>query len=44
MENIELIKPGVKPKKIDGTPEKRRRVKPELITKHPGLKLHKHKP
>lgn len=40
----EAIKPGLKPKKEDGTPDKRRRVNPENRLKHPKLKLHKHKP
>ncbi len=38
------IKPGPKPKKEDGTPDKRRRVTEENQPKHPGLKPHKHKP
>ena len=44
MEVIEAIKPGPKPKKKDGTPDKRPRVNPETQPKHPGLKAHKHKP
>jgi hypothetical protein len=41
---IMAIKPGPKPKKEDGTPDKRRRVTEENQPKHPGLKPHKHKP
>ena len=37
------IKPGPKPKKQDGTRDKRRRVTPENKPKHPPLKPHKHK-
>jgi hypothetical protein len=44
MSEINAIKPGPKPKKEDGTPDKRRRVTPETQPKHPGLKPHKHKP
>lgn len=44
MESILAIKPGPKPKKEDGTPDKRRRVTPEQQPKHPGLKPHRHKP
>jgi len=44
METITAIKPGPKPKKEDGTPDKRRRVNPETKPKHPGLKPHKHEP
>lgn len=44
MENIKAIKPGVKPKKEDGTPDERRRVNPENQPKHPKLKPHEHKP
>lgn len=44
METIKAIKPGPKPKKEDGSPDKRRRVNPETKPKHPGLKPHKHKP
>jgi len=40
---IKAIKPGPKPKKPDGTPDKRRRVNPENKPKHPGLKKHDHK-
>ena len=36
------IKPGPKPKKEDGTDDKRRRVDPPTAPKHPNLKIHKH--
>ena len=39
---IEAIKPGPKPKKEDGTKDKRRRVTPASKPKHPKLKPHKH--
>ncbi|MBM7419960.1 MULTISPECIES: hypothetical protein [Chryseobacterium] len=41
---IKAIKPGPKPDKADGTPDKRRRVTPETKPKHPALKPHIHKP
>lgn len=44
METIKAIKPGPKPDKPDGTPDRRRRVTPETKPKHPELKPHKHKP
>lgn len=44
MNNAESIKPGPKPDKSDGTPDKRRRVTPETQPRHPGLKPHIHKP
>ncbi|UUC45198.1 hypothetical protein [Flavobacterium cerinum] len=44
MEQIHAIKPGPKPKKQDGTPDKRPRVNPPNKEKHPDLKPHKHKP
>lgn len=44
MNQVTAIKPGPKPKKEDGTPDKRRRVTPEIKPKHPDLKPHKHKP
>jgi len=44
MDKIEAIKPGPKPNKPDGNPDKRRRVTPETKPKHPDLKPHKHKP
>ena len=34
METIKAIKPGPKPDKSDGTPDKRRRVTPETKPKH----------
>lgn len=44
MIKVEAIKPGPKPKKEDGTPDKRRRVNPDNKPKQPKLKPHKHKP
>ena len=44
MNSIKAIKPGPKPKKPDGTPDKRRRVTPDTKPKHPDLKPHIHKP
>ena len=44
MEVVKSIKPGPKPNKPDGTPDRRRRVTPETRPKHPGLKPHEHKP
>jgi hypothetical protein len=44
MEEIQAIKPGPKPKKDDGSLDKRRRVTPEKKEKYPPLKPHKHKP
>jgi len=44
MKTINAIKPGPKPQKEDGTPDKRRRVNPETRPKHPKLKPHEHKP
>jgi hypothetical protein len=44
MMKVEAIKPGPKPKKEDGTPDKRRRVTPDNKPKHPKLKPHRHKP
>ena len=41
--NTQAIKPGPKPKKEDGTDDKRRRVNPETELKHPSLKPHEHK-
>ena len=41
---IQAIKPGPKPKKEDGTPDRRPRVNPPNKEKHPELKPHKHKP
>jgi|TARA_B110000037_G_scaffold195221_1_gene231468 hypothetical protein len=39
---IEAIKPGPKPKKDDGSLDKRRRVTPEKKKDYPPLKKHKH--
>ena len=44
MNTLQAIKPGPKPRKEDGSPDKRRRVAPATKPKHPGLKPHKHKP
>lgn len=44
MEKMQAIKPGPKPKKEDGTDDKRRRVNPETKPKNPTLKPHEHKP
>lgn len=44
MEKIIAIKPGPKPKKPDGSPDRRRRVTPPNKPKYPGLKPHKHEP
>lgn len=44
METIKAIKPGPKPKKQNGTPDRRQRVTPDTKPKHPDLKPHKHKP
>ena len=43
MKTIETIKPGPKPNKPDGTPN-RRRVTREVKPKYPDLKPHKHTP
>lgn len=40
---IEAIKPGPKPKKDDGSLDKRRRVSPDKKKDYPPLKKHKHK-
>ncbi|SIR47964.1 hypothetical protein [Chryseobacterium sp. RU33C] len=40
MNTIEAIKPGPKPKKPDGEPDRRRRVTPPNQPKHPKLKPH----
>lgn len=37
---VHAIKPGPKPKKEDGTDDKRRRVDPPTKPKHPDLKPH----
>ncbi|WP_409415770.1 hypothetical protein [Flavobacterium sp. PS2] len=44
MNEIQAIKPSPKPKKEDGTPDKKPRVNPPNKDKHPDLKPHKHKP
>jgi len=44
METIQSIKPGPKPNKPDGMPDRRRRVTPETQPKHPKLKPHEHRP
>jgi hypothetical protein len=44
MEEIQAIKPGPKPDKQDGTPDRRPRVTPPNQPKHPDLKPHIHKP
>lgn len=41
---IQAIKRGIKPKKLDGTDDRRQRVRPETKPKHPTLKPHIHKP
>lgn len=42
--SVYAIKPGPKPRKPDGTPDRRRRVTPETKPKYPKLKPHRHKP
>ena len=44
MEKIYAIKPEPKPKKEDGTDDRRQRVDPPNKVKHPTLKPHKHTP
>lgn len=44
MQKIQAINPGPKPKKEDGTDDRRHYVKPENQPKHPDLKPHHHKP
>ncbi|MEH6763731.1 MAG: hypothetical protein V7655_04455 [Aequorivita antarctica] len=44
MEKIQAIKPGPKPKKEDGSLDKRRRVSQGKKEKYPPLKRHDHKP
>ena len=44
MQTIHAIKPGPKPKKEDGTDDRRQRVDPATKPKHPTLKPHIHKP
>jgi len=41
MNKIRSIKPGPKPKKEDGSDDRRRRVDPPSQPKHPNLKPHK---
>lgn len=43
MTQITAINPGPKPKKEDGTDDRRHRVNPETQPKHPSLKPHKPK-
>ena len=42
MFTVEAIKPGSKPNKPDGMPDRRHRVNPENKPKHPKLKPHDH--
>lgn len=44
MQTLEAIKPGPKPNKIDGTPDRRQRVTIPNKPNHPQLKPHIHKP
>ena len=44
MATIQAIKHGSKPKKEDGTDDRRQIVDPEAKPKHPTLKPHIHKP
>lgn len=44
MQALEAIKPGPKPNKIDGTPDRRQRVTIPNKPNHPQLKPHVHKP
>jgi hypothetical protein len=44
MEAMQAIKPGPKPKKEDGSDDRRRRVDPPNQPKHPTLPPHIHKP
>lgn len=44
MNTIQAIKPGPKPQKPDGDPDRRRRVDPPNQPKYPDLRPHKHKP
>ncbi len=41
MEIMKAIKPGPKPKKEEGSDDRRRRVTPEVKPKHPKLFWHK---
>jgi len=44
MQNLHAIKPGPKPKKDDGSDDRRRRVDPPTAPKHPDLKPHNPEP
>jgi hypothetical protein len=44
MNTIQEIKPGPKPDKPDGSPDRRHRVTPDYSPKYPTLKPHKHQP
>ena len=44
MQALEAIKPGPKPNKVDGTPDRRQRVTIPNKPNHPQLKPHVHKP
>lgn len=44
MVSVQAIKPGPKPKKEDGTPDKKPRVDAANKPKHPDLNPHIHKP
>ncbi|HZY36197.1 MAG TPA: hypothetical protein VFE53_06085 [Mucilaginibacter sp.] len=44
MEKFQAIKPGPKPKKDDGSDDRRRRVDPPNQPKYPDLKPHDPKP
>ena len=44
MKKIQAIKPGPKPKKEDGSDDRRRRVDPPNQPKYPDLKPHIPKP
>jgi hypothetical protein len=44
MEKIYAIKPGPKPKKDDGTDDRRRHVDPPNKREHPTLPVHKPEP
>jgi hypothetical protein len=44
MEEMYAIKPGPKPKKDDGTDDRRRHVDPPTKKRHPTLPIHKPEP
>lgn len=44
MQTLKAIKPGPKPKKDDGTPDRRQRVTPASKPNHAPLKIHIHRP